>query len=152
MQLLTFVKILLSIPIIHIVDDLSNPTIWKLLLQRHLEIILCMIFPYSHCNNNLSLSVLIIIRNSLEAAPSQSVILMKNIVTVSNLPIVTWHSFLPPSWAKKLKRSDQFHPWVFFGRYVIVSCEVIWSAVYISYILHIMAFDFASAVAAFGQV
>jgi len=130
-SLLTYPTPICSILIIHIVDDLSNTTIWKLLLQWHLEIILCMIFPYSHCNSNLSLSVLIMIRNSLEAALPQSVLLMKNIVTVSHLPIVTWHSFLPPSWAKKLKRSDQFHPWVFFGRYAIVSCEVIWSAVYI---------------------
>jgi len=117
-----------------------------------LQFILCMIFHSSHCNRNLSLSVVIMIRNNLEAALPRSVLVVKNMVMVSHLMIVIWHSFLPASRASKLRGSDWFYPWVFFGRYAIVSCEVIWSMVYSSFMLRIMAFGFALAMAAFGQV
>lgn len=90
--------------------------VWFFLLLIATEIFLCLV---------------IMVRNSLEVALTRSVLVVKNMVMVSHLMIVIWHSFLSASWASKLRGSDWFYPWVFFGRYAIVSCEVIWSAVYI---------------------
>ena len=100
--------------IVHIANDLSNTSISKLLHLRHLEIIMCIISHFSHCNSNLILSVLIMTRNNLDTALLRGVFVMKNMVTVSHLTIIIWHNLLPASWASKLWESDRFSLSIFW--------------------------------------